>query len=322
MNEHLKEQVKHLPLTPGVYLMKDTHGTIIYVGKAKKLRERVHSYFVKNKGHSRKTLRLIQQLADFDVIEVDTELDALLLECQLIQTYRPIYNRQMNAFEKYSYIEIAVANETVTLNILSVPKEKNCFGPFSTKRRLTELKRILEELYDLTPQNYWQQTFASKKTNLLSSTTVANELLNAFQQNSQQPQKRLEENMLAAASNHSFEKALKLREDWQFITRFFKQNAKLILANQNDWQLLVLPFGDKLKYYLIYQGFIVTSRILTKQTYAKYTSDELAKKILPQEKPTPVTTFSKGDVDFINILYGYINQHEECFVFDLADPFN
>lgn len=321
MKKNLKEQAKKLPLSPGVYLMRDLHGSIIYVGKAKKLRERVSSYFIKNKSHSRKTLRLIQQLADFDIIEVDTELDALLLECQLIQTYRPIYNRQMNAFENYRYIEIASENNEVSLNILAAPKDQNCFGPFSTNRRLAELKRILEELYNLNPQNYWQQHFTSEPQKPFAQNIIATELLNAFNFKGQQPQKRLEEKMISASDNYSFEKALKFREDWLFVTRFFKQNQKLVLASQSDWQLLVLPFGKKIKYYLIHQGRVLNSYILTKQTFAKYTPDELANKILPKERPERITHFTKEQVDFINILYGYINQHKECRVFDLTDLF-
>lgn len=321
MKRNLKEQAKKLPLSPGVYLMRDLHGSIIYVGKAKKLRERVSSYFIKNKSHSRKTLRLIQQLADFDVIEVDTELDALLLECQLIQAYRPLYNRQMNAFEKYRYIEIANENDDVTLNIIAAPKNQHCFGPFSTNRRLTELKRILEELYGLHPQNYWQQQFTSEQQKSVPQNIIATELLNAFNFKGQQPQKRLEEKMISASNDFSFEKALKFREDWQFVTRFFKQNQKLVLASQSDWQLLVLPFGRKIKYYLIYQGRVLNSRILTKKTFANYSPNELAHKILPKELPNKITHFTKEQVDFINILYGYINQHKECTVVDLTGSF-
>lgn len=321
MKNTLKEQAKNLPLTPGVYLMKDKHGAIIYVGKAKKLRERVGSYFIKNKQHSSKTLRLVQQLTDFDVIGVDTELDALLLECELIQKHRPIYNRQMNSFEKYKYIEINTEQNELTITILNVPSKINCFGPFSINRKLTELKQILERLYGLNQTNYWQQHFTKNELALVDPTIAAAEILDAFTGNSQSPQKRLEANMLHAAEQQSFEKAASLKEEWQFVTRFFNQNKKLVLANQTNWQLLQMPFGAKIKYYLIYQGLVLNTRILTKQTAKKYTTGELARKLLPKKIPENTQQFSKEQVDFINILYGYINQHKECQLIDLTEPF-
>lgn len=321
MKEQLKERVKHLPLRPGVYLMKDKHGKIIYVGKAKKLRERVASYFIKNKQHSSKTIRLVQQLTDFDIIEVESELDALLLECRLIQNYRPIYNRQMNSFEKYRYIEINTDTPKISIVIRTVPMGKNCFGPFSTSRKLTEVKQILDNLYGLNQNNYWQYSFLDPSIDSVDQDTVISELLGAFEKNNPLPQNRLEAKMILASENQSFEKALKLREDWHFLTRFFNKNKKLVLANQADWQFLALPLGSKIKYYLIYQGMVINSRSLTKRTFAKYTPNELAKKILPATKPEKILHFSKDQVDFINILYSYINQHKECQLVDLTNFF-
>lgn len=199
--------------------------------------------------------------------------------------------------------------------------EKNCFGPFSINRRLSELKRILENLYGLNQKNYWQQSFSESTMPPLDRETAVAELLGAFTLNNQLPQNRLETKMILASENQSFEKATMLREDWQFLTRFFNQNKKLILASQTNWQLLSLPIGSKMKYYLIYQGLVINSRILTKRTFTKYTPSELAKKILPKNKPENRQQFSKDQVDFINILYSYINRHKECQLVELTDLF-
>ena len=88
----LKEKIKNLPKSPGIYKMKNTHGDIIYVGKAKNLKQRVNSYFIQNRQHSRKVLEMIRWIDDFDYETVDTEFDALLLECHLIHQIRPRYN--------------------------------------------------------------------------------------------------------------------------------------------------------------------------------------------------------------------------------------
>ena len=127
-----------------------------------KIKNRVSSYFINSNQHSRKTMRLVKQIIDFDVLHTDTELDALLLECQLIQQYRPRYNRQMNAYEQYSYVSVAVNERQLEIKLLNIPTKENCFGPYSIRRKLNRLKIILDSIYDLVPTNYWHQTFQKR----------------------------------------------------------------------------------------------------------------------------------------------------------------
>ena len=108
-----------------------------------KIKNRVSSYFINSNQHSRKTMRLVKQIIDFDVLHTDTELDALLLECQLIQQYRPRHNRQMNAYEQYSYVSVAVNERQLEIKLLNIPTKENCFGPYSIRRKLNRLKIIL-----------------------------------------------------------------------------------------------------------------------------------------------------------------------------------
>ena len=140
----MKEKVKQLPLLPGVYLMKNKEGSVIYVGKAKKLKNRVSMYFHKNQQHSKKVRRLIHHIDDFDFVVVDTELDALLLECQLIQYYRPFYNRQMNYFSNYNYLHIS--DEGFSLS--DVPLA-HTYGPFRLYKKRPIILRIIEETYQM-----------------------------------------------------------------------------------------------------------------------------------------------------------------------------
>jgi excinuclease ABC subunit C len=97
----LKEKVKQLPECPGVYLMKDFSGSIIYVGKSKNLKSRVGQYFQSSKNHPPKVVKMVQGIRDFDYITTDTELEALLLECRLIKEIQPMYNSQMKNPKKY-----------------------------------------------------------------------------------------------------------------------------------------------------------------------------------------------------------------------------
>ena len=207
-----------------------------------KIKNRVSSYFINSNQHSRKTMRLVKQIIDFDVLHTDTELDALLLECQLIQQYRPRYNRQMNAYEQYSYVSVAVNERQLEIKLLNIPTKENCFGPYSIRRKLNRLKIILDSIYDLVPTNYWHQTFQKESAiptelfqqelfdfSIIKDENQSNELLNKC--------KRL--------LKTSLRKAAKLKEDWLFLTRFANQNQRISQANQRDWQLMWLPCQKK-----------------------------------------------------------------------------
>ena len=88
----IEQSVKNLPNNPGVYLMYDKHDEIIYVGKAKNLKNRVSSYFRKNTAHTPKVLSMVENIVRFEYIIVGSEFEALVLECNLIKQYQPYYN--------------------------------------------------------------------------------------------------------------------------------------------------------------------------------------------------------------------------------------
>lgn len=108
--EYLCQKANKLPLTPGVYQMKDSSGKIIYIGKAKALKNRVTSYFRAIESHNAKTYRLVQNIYDFDFIVTPTELDALVLEASLIKLHNPKYNILLKDDKGYNYIKISGEN--------------------------------------------------------------------------------------------------------------------------------------------------------------------------------------------------------------------
>src|SRR5690554_4976184 len=101
---HLKEKLTLVPPEPGCYLMKNKHGTIIYVGKAKILRNRVRSYFTGS--HDKKTQRLVSEIRDFEYIVTSSNIEALLLEQNLIKKYEPRYNVMLKDDKSYPYLKI------------------------------------------------------------------------------------------------------------------------------------------------------------------------------------------------------------------------
>src|SRR5574342_306414 len=103
---NVKEKVKQLPLTPGVYLMKDQQGTVIYVGKAKSLKKRVQTYFQNTASHPQKIKKMVANVDDFDYILTDTEFEAFMLECKLIKELKPQFNKKMKSHLGYNFIAI------------------------------------------------------------------------------------------------------------------------------------------------------------------------------------------------------------------------
>ena len=101
MNEVLQEQVAHLPGSPGVYIMRDAQERILYVGKAVNLKNRVRSYFQSNRNHSVKTMALVAKIESLEYILTANEVEALILECNLIKKHRPRYNISLKDDKTY-----------------------------------------------------------------------------------------------------------------------------------------------------------------------------------------------------------------------------
>lgn len=138
---NLKEKAKNLPSSPGVYLMRDSLNSVIYVGKSKNLKSRVSSYFQNSKSHTPKVLRLIGNIRDFSYIVTDTEFEAFLLECELIGQIKPPYNKMMKNPKSYLYINVSLSERYPYLSIRSEShKDKNgySFGPFTNKGKVKQ----------------------------------------------------------------------------------------------------------------------------------------------------------------------------------------
>ena len=146
--EELREKLVFVPERPGCYLMKDELQHVIYVGKAKVLRNRVRSYF--SGSHDSKTARMVAKIDDFEYIVTDTVAEALVLECNLIKHYSPHFNIMLRDDKTYPYIKIT-GDEHPRLEIVrKVQKDKGIyFGPYPSGGAAAETKRLLDRLYQL-----------------------------------------------------------------------------------------------------------------------------------------------------------------------------
>lgn len=148
LNELIKHKLTLLPDQPGCYLMKDRQGTIIYVGKAKILKNRVRSYFTGS--HDGKTLRLVNEIEDFEYIVTSSDIEALILELNLIKKYDPKYNVMLKDDKSYPFIKLTAERHPRLITTRKVKKDKGkYFGPYPNVHSANETKKLLDRIYPL-----------------------------------------------------------------------------------------------------------------------------------------------------------------------------
>ena len=133
--DFLKEKVHRIPYCPGVYIMHDKDGAIIYIGKSKSLRNRLGQYFLTQSGHTPKTAKMVSCVYDFETIVTKSEFEALVLECSLIKKYKPKYNILLKDDKGYSYIRFTLNDEFPRLSVVTKPVSDNAkyFGPYLSR---------------------------------------------------------------------------------------------------------------------------------------------------------------------------------------------
>jgi excinuclease ABC subunit C len=151
--EIFEERLKNVPLVPGVYIWKDAFGKILYVGKSKALRDRMRSYFGAPRGLSSKTRRMVSQIADFDTVLTSSELEALLLEMNLIKQHRPKYNVLLKDDKSYPYIKITLqeAWPRIFTTRKVVEDGARYFGPYSSAGAVRRVLKELNRLFAFRP---------------------------------------------------------------------------------------------------------------------------------------------------------------------------
>lgn len=147
----INEELKKLPTCPGVYMHKDRLGTVIYVGKAINLRNRVRQYFRNSSQHSPKVRSMVSNIAEFDYITCGTEMEALILECNLIKKYMPKYNILLKDDKTYPYIEVTMSEEFPrVIRTREVKRDENrYFGPYSDSTAVWRILKMIDEMYPL-----------------------------------------------------------------------------------------------------------------------------------------------------------------------------
>ncbi len=231
---NLKEKVRHLPDKPGVYLMKDRLGRIIYVGKAKSLKKRVSSYFQRGRARTvsqPKIRALIEMIADLDTIEVKSEPEALLLEGKLIKQWRPRYNTDFTDDKRFLLVRVDLGEELPRFRLTRLKKEDRSryFGPFAhsgpLRKTLTQMRRqfgilLADGTPEKLPDGTWR-LYDDVRSELYGADTVvtaeayrrrAEEACTFLEGKSREWLESLRNEMVSAAGRQEFEKAAELRD--------------------------------------------------------------------------------------------------------------
>ncbi|RPI90380.1 MAG: excinuclease ABC subunit UvrC [Planctomycetaceae bacterium] len=143
------EKVREFPTTPGVYLMKDGAGRVIYIGKAVNLRNRASSYFTKAAAVDRRTAELVREIRDIDFLQTDSEVDALLMEARLVKDIRPQFNQELKDDKTFPYLEISTREDFPRVEFTRKPSPKGTklYGPFTSAKKLRATIGVLQKIF-------------------------------------------------------------------------------------------------------------------------------------------------------------------------------
>lgn len=238
MTEALAAKLKNLPSQPGIYFHKDAAGEIIYVGKAASLRNRVRQYFQASRRRDPKTEALIAEIVDTDWITVETELDALFVEAEMVRRYMPRYNILLRDDKSSSYVRISYGDPHPTVSITRRPLDDKAkyFGPYfnggEVRRALKYLRRVFpySTHIGVAPKRVCLQYhlglcpgIEEDKTSLNDYRANLRKLMQYLRGERAQVIERMERDMERAAKKQDFEKAAEIRNQFFALKALSKQ---------------------------------------------------------------------------------------------------
>lgn len=326
----IKEKIKKLPSSPGVYLMKDSLDTTIYVGKSKNLRNRVGSYFVNSKSHSPKVVKLVKNLKDFDYILTDTEFEALLLECKLIKEIKPIYNRQMKSPKGYCYIKIKMNEKYPDIEVCHEPNSSDgnlYFGPYTNKNTVEKGLCAIKEHSKILCTNSSRKASGCLKysMNLCIGMCTANppeehyfalveKVIKLLKGTDSTILEEMEQEMNIAAENFDFEGAAKYR-DYIRAAKHLVSTAKIISFTEANKNIALVEFlNDKeIKFFLIrYNKLLFSERYKLTEFSINEIKHKFKSNIMPHFSNAlkSSTNVGKDEIDEVHIIYNYLKSKE------------
>jgi len=288
MNETNQNKLRLTPSNPGVYLMKNNAGKIIYIGKAKNLKKRISSYFTKTQFELPKTEILVSKIADFEYIVTRNEVEALILEANLIKKYRPKYNVALKDDKKYPYIKIDLQNSfpraIVTRRI--VQDGSKYFGPYTEAHSIRRTLNLLEKVFHLRlcnrkiPKNNGKNSLYKRpclnfQIHKCDAPCIGNISYEDYRKKVEQVilflkgktsevVRNLQRQMGKAADEDNFEKASELRDQ---IVRIGKISTRQIVRKTNLENLDIIGIGRDDKFCCVVILKIREGKLIKREHY-------------------------------------------------------
>jgi len=264
MNEKVQRKLQALPTSPGVYLMKNEAGKVIYVGKAINLKNRVRSYFNESgTGQSEKTRALVRHIHDLEWILTDSEMEALILECNLIKKYKPKYNIRLMDDKSYPYLQVTVQEDFPRVELVRSMKNDGAryFGPYTSSGAVNETLKLLRRIFPLrtcrssakwsTQERACLNAHINRclapcmgKVDKETYNQMIQEVILFLEGKQEALLKRIEEKMHAAAENLEFEKAAELRDQLLAIEKVVAKQ-KIVSDKRENYDVINYARGRK-----------------------------------------------------------------------------
>ena len=242
-NDKIEKALAVLPDKPGVYLMHDSTGRVIYVGKAKNLNNRVHSYFRVSGRQSVKVETLVSHVDDLETIMTDSEIEALILECNLIKKYRPRYNIMLRDDKSYPYLKVTLQEDFPRMYITRrvIKDGGKYYGPYPDVGALRSTVKLLRSLFPVRNcrnmnqerpclQYHIKRCLApcAGKVSRQEYGELVKSICLALDGKTQELRKTLKQNMQEASENYEFEQAARYRDQLQAVNRL-EESQKAVL---------------------------------------------------------------------------------------------
>ena len=303
MNPQLKELRKKamsLPLEPGVYIMKNKSGNIIYIGKAVVLKNRVRQYFQSSRNKSPKIQKMVSQIERFEYIITDSELEALVLECNLIKEHRPKYNTMLKDDKAYPYIKLTSGEEYPKLVFSrTMKKDKNrYFGPYTSAGAVKDTIELLQKLYKIRtcnrvlPRdvgkerpclNYHIKQCSAPCQGYISKEEYGlriKQVLDFFNGNHKEIIKGIKEKMSVASEKMEFEEAMIYRDLIESVKQV-SQKQKITNSDFEDRDVIACAMGEEFAIVQIF--FVREGKLLGREHYhMKLVADETRAQVLSE----------------------------------------
>ena len=303
MTFNIKEELKKLPDQPGVYIMHDASDAIIYVGKAVSLRNRVRQYFQACHDEGIKKDQMVKKITRFEYIITDSELEALVLECNLIKEYRPKYNTMLRDDKTYPYIKVTLGEEFPrVLFCRQLKKDKSrYFGPYTSAGAVKDTIDLLKKIYHLRTCNRVLPRDIGKERPCLNYhihqcqapcqgyiskeeyREKINQAVDFLNGNYQPVLKELEERMMQASENMDFERAIEYRELLNSVKQV-AQKQKITSSDGEDKDIIALAADDRDAVVQVF--FIRSGRLIGREHFYVTIANEDSKEQI-------LTTFLK-----------------------------